>query len=294
MTINDFYKQVTDAFMADDDVKEIYRLRESDTFDKRFGKVSVEGVMMYMWAFGLWLISQMFAKHRSEVLADLERLKPHTLNWYVTKTKAYQHGDELPRDKATKMYISDTYKTINEGKQIVRYAVAQEREGKIYLKVAKYKSSKERVPARLTDNELNGLKRYLSQVKDAGVPITIISNSPDEMEVEMVIYYNPMLLSPTTNDLVATIDGENKSVVSDAIKKVVENLPFNGDCRNSDILDAVKAIDGVDVADIVTVKTKPANGALKPVVGYVTPESGYFKLTKLTLTLKPYSYGNEI
>lgn len=289
-TVQQFKEQIATEFMAMTSVKRLYNLDETKTFEQCFSAVSIESIFLYIWAFGAWVITSLFDKHRTDVLAALAELKPHSIRWYTTKAKAYQHGDELPKDESNQV-SSDVYSNIVEFKKIVRFAVARELEGVVLLKVAKYTASENHTPCKLTDEELIGLRRYFQHVKDAGVPMAIISNAPDIMSIAMTIYYNPMQLQ--VNDGVL-VDENGDNVVRRAIEQVIENLPFNGDCRNSDILDAVKSLDGVDVADIESVKTKPAGGVYKPVVGYCTPDSGYFKLETLTLTLKPYSYGNEL
>lgn len=295
-TIAEYKELIGAEFMASAAAKKLYKYPDGTKFSEYFPPVSVEGVMVYVFAFGMWVISTLYDKHRADVLADLAALKPHNLLWYVTKAKAYQHGQELPKDESGQP-VSDVYATINEKQRIVKYAVAQEFNNTVLLKVAKYTNASNVTPQKLSDNELAGLKRYFSQIKDAGVPLAVISNDPDKMAVEVTIYYNPMLLFPDVDgkgNITALKNSDGVDVIKTAIQKVIENLPFNGDCKTSDILDAIKKIDGVDVADITAVQVLAGVASYKPVVGYCTPESGYFKLDRLTLTAKPYSYGNEI
>lgn len=294
-TVKQFKEQIAREFMEMDAVRKLYGLDGTKSFEECFPAVSVEGIFIYLWAFGAWVITSLFDRHRADVLAELATLKPHTLRWYVTKAKAYQHGCELPTDESGQ-YCSDTYETIRPDKQIVRYAVAKEIPVRdtivLSLKVAKYVSKERHTPAQLSAAELDGLKRYLANIKDAGVPIQVQSNKADEMQVEMKIFYNPMILEKNRSNIL--VNGRGEDVVRLAIEQVIENLPFNGDCRNSDILDAVKNIDGVEVADILSIRSKPSSQDYRPVVGYCTPESGYFRLASLKLDLECYNNGNQI
>ena len=49
-TINDIKKQMTDAFMADDAVRESYGFVEGDTFNGKFSSVSIESIIFYIIA----------------------------------------------------------------------------------------------------------------------------------------------------------------------------------------------------------------------------------------------------
>jgi len=295
-TVKDFKDQIGAQFMASAGARKHYDFPDGATFDSYFPTVSVESILLYVFAFGMWVLASLFDQFTAEVQALLTELKPHTLRWYVTKAKAYQHCCQLPKDE-TGQTVSDVYDVIEPKAQVVKYAVAQETGGLILIKVAKYSTATDPTPQKLTDNELAGLKGYFSQIKDAGVPVAIISNNPDRMTIDVAIFYNPMLLFPdvdsATGKVTALKNGDGVDVVRAAIEQVIENLPFNGDCKTSDILDAIKAVPGVDVADITSVATRGDNGNYTKVVGYSTPQSGYFKLEKLTIA-SPYSNGNEI
>jgi len=283
-TVKDYKDQITAEFMANQDVQKHYGFGENDTFDSRFSAASIESILFYAFAFGMWVIATLFDKHRTEVLEDLKTLKPHTLFWYVTKARVYQHGHELPKDQHGQV-VSDVYAEVDEAAQIVRFAVARELGDIVMVKVAKHTSEDNRTPQRLDAEELSGLRRYFSQVKDAGVRVSIVSNDADLMAVDVVIYYNPIVLSFADGVL---IDSEDNDVVRNAIEQVVENLPFNGDCRTSDILNAIKVVPGVDVVEINKVQVWTGEQERQTVVGFTTPKSGYFKLKELTIAARPY------
>ena len=283
-TVKDYKDLITAEFMANQDVQKQYGFGENDTFDSRFSAVSIESILFYVFAFGMWVISTLFDRHRIDVLADLRMLKPHTLLWYVTKARIYQHGHELPTNQHGEV-IADVYETIDETAQVVNFAVARELENTVVIKVAKHTSEDDRTPQKLDNEELTGLRRYFSQIKDAGVQISIVSNDADLMAVDVVIFYNPMVLSFVDGVLE---DGKDNNVVRNAIENVVENLPFNGDCRTSDILNAIKIIPGVDVVEINKVEVWTGQQQRQTVIGFTTPESGYFKLEELTITAHPY------
>ena len=157
---------------------------------------------------------------------------------------------------------------------------------------------------------------YLSQIKDAGVSLRVISEDADQMNVELYVRYDPSVLHAeilteleyeliennntfyTANDRaegyhllrLSPIDSEDTDVIEDAVCDVISRLPFNGEYRNADLLAAVQAVNGVEIADIckVEVCAASATGIYTTVVGYRRPYSGYYELTSLVVKGKPY------
>lgn len=293
-SISQIKEQIAAAFMADPAVRKLYDLQGTETFSDVFPSVSVEGVLLYVFACGMWVIETLFDRHRAEVDDALANRMPHTLQWYIHKAKAFQIDDSLPTDGSGQI-VSDVYARITPKKQIVRYAVAQEDAGTLLLKLAKYRSADDPRPEALQEREIDAVRRYFSQIKDAGVPLSIVSNRPDLMALNLTIHYNPMILHPDTKngeeDLYDASGG--KGLVRAAVERVIENLPFNGTCRKSDLMAAIYAIDGVDVVDVTRMRVAPpkttdAIPAYVPVTGYCVPGSGYFRLEQLAIILKPY------
>lgn len=75
-------QEMADAFMAESAVRERYGFTASDTFDSKFSKVSIEGLLFYVVAFGMWAMEKLFDSHKAEVDAMLADRTPHTTRWY--------------------------------------------------------------------------------------------------------------------------------------------------------------------------------------------------------------------
>ena len=146
--------------------------------------------------------------------------------------------------------------------------------------------------------------------------LPVCCEDADQMNVELYVRYDPSVLQAefltdkedeyinsgstfyTANDRAAgyhllrlsPVDDVNKDVIEDAVCDVITRLPFNGEYRNSDLLAAVQAINGIEVADICKVEVCAASstGIYTPVVGYRRPYSGYYTLTSLVVKGKPY------
>lgn len=63
-TIAEIKQEMTDAFMGESVVREKYGFSSTDTFDTRFSKVSIEGLLFYVVAFGVWVLEKLFDSHK--------------------------------------------------------------------------------------------------------------------------------------------------------------------------------------------------------------------------------------
>lgn len=280
-TIEEIKKDMTDSFIENQAVISAYGLTSGKTFDEQFSRVSIESILFYVFAAALWSLEKLFDLHVSEVDSRIEQLEPHTLRWYVNKTKAFLYGHKLVAD-------SDYYDTSNlseadiEKDRVVKYAVASESNTVVYIKVAGERKGK---PWPLTDSQIAALNSYINTIKDAGVSVQLRNEQADLMRISLVVYYDPTLLSA---DGVSLADGSTP--VDDTVKSVITNLPFNGVYRNTDLLAALQALSGVEVVDISKVEAKSRNAdSFTEVVGFNRPYSGYFEIESLDVTYIQYS-----
>lgn len=244
---------------------------------------SLENIIFYVFAVAVWALEKLFDLHRADVDARIEQLEPHTLRWYVSKAKAYMQGQKLVTD-------CDYYDTEGMTEQdiaaakVVKYAVATESNTVVYIKVAREVDGN---PAALTAGQLEGLTSYMNEIKDAGVSVQLRNEPADQMRIDLLIYYDPTLLIIDAN---GNGSQNGKDPVRETTKQVIENLPFNGMFRKSDLMAALQALPCVEVADIKSVKVKPRNGAeWQTVEGYDRPFSGYYSIDALTVDYQPYN-----
>lgn len=300
-SIDEIKAEIATAFISQEVVRSAYGLDDNATFDKAFSPISIESVLFYIVASCIWVLECLFDRHTAEVETRIEALRPHTLRWYVSKTLEYMHNGKFVLTDgvvAADYYdVSGLTETEIEKKRIVKYAVATESNTQVFIKVAK--SSANGRPTQLTPNELSGLEYYLSQIKDAGVAIKVLNEPADKMNVELVVLYDPSVLTAeylTPDDAdeeirelkITSIDNDAE-VITAAVQEVIARLPFNGEYRNSDLMAAVQAVKGVEVVDIAVVEVC-ANGSenYTPVVGYRRPYSGYYELNRITIKGRAY------
>lgn len=297
-TIAEIKAQIAETFISQDAIRSGYGLKEKQSFDKAFSPVSLESLMFYVVASCIWLLEKLFDRHREEVGARIEALRPHTLRWYATKAKEYMRGKDLIM--ADGVVVADRYDTEGmtdeeiEKARVVKYAVATEDSTQVFIKVAARGNNGQ--PKQLEDEDLSGLKSYISQIKDAGVAVKILNEPADNMRVQLVILYDPAVLTAQSQGK-ADADGyapvrllhDGEDVITEAVSRVISELPFNGEYRNSDLMAAIQSIEGVKVADIVKVEAAAGGSeAYSQVVGYRRPYSGYYALKQLTVKGRPY------
>lgn len=280
-TIAQIKSEMTTAFMRDATLATSYGFDIGDTFEERFSVVSLESILFFIVATAMWTLENLFDTHAIEMNHLIDTKKPHRLKWYRDKALAFQYSRALAEDQ-------DVYDTIVESEKIVKYASALEYAGRVYVKVAKGLGVKER----LSDSELIAFKYYLNDVKDAGVVVECVSKSADHFRASITIYYDPMVLDANGVSLATGVE-----VVREAITDFVQNkIPFNGEYRNSDLVDSLQTVSGVVIPELQVASTLSAeaytfsdiwwNIAAKHI-----PDSGYFKIyTPSDLSLDYVAY----
>lgn len=276
-TIAIIKKEITDSFIQNDTVAGLYGLDPLKGFEEQFSKVSLESILFYVVAAAMWTLEKLFDTHRDEVAALIAASKPHRLTWYVAKTRSFQFGRALVTDSDVYDNTGITDEQI-EAEKVVKYAAAVEQSGRIIVKVAGA-GTEGREP--LTIDQQYALEAYLKEIKDAGVQVELINQYPNAFAANIDIYYNPMILSASLASL-----AEGGSPVLEAISDFIENLPFNGEYRNSALIDRLQMVPGVVIPEL---HLSSIDGA--PVLAKATPASGYMRIyneSDLVLTAIAY------
>jgi hypothetical protein len=233
-------------------------------------KVAEWNLWLDVVAFCTYTLEQLFDLFRSDVDAKLATMKPHTLQWYVTKAKAFQLGPDLPPD-------SDVYEVVpplDESSLIVKSAAAEEYFGLnlLRIKVAKESSG---ILAPLADPaELDPLKHYMGRIKDAGVRLQVTSGNPDDLKLSLEVYYDPLVLDASG----ARLDGTEPHPVKKVINAFLASLPFNGVFILNELIDALEVTEGVEIAHIVHAEANYALTSYVTIDVKYTPDAGYMVL----------------
>ena len=274
-TINDIKKQMTDAFMADDAVREAYGFVEGDTFNGKFSSVSIESIIFYIIAACQYTFEVLFDNYGKDVEETIAK-SAHTPRWYRDKALAFMADHALIED-------TDIYDTSNmsdeeiEEARVVKFAAATESKysAMLTIKVAG-KTGDNLTPLDTTTK--TQLSAYFAKIKDAGVRINLISQAGDLFDCVMDVYYNP-LISPNIV----------KTNVEDAIKGYISGLPFDGQYTNMGCVDAVQRVEGVEIAELRSASVKVSSEATPtPIDARHRPVAGYMVANSLTINMRVY------
>jgi hypothetical protein len=262
--------------MSDETIMNAYNLQPGDTFDARFSKASLENIIFYIVAFCMWTLEILFDTFRADVTARIDEIIPHRAKWYRDKALNFMKNKTLIPD-------SDEYDTAGmedseiDAAHVIKHVVAIESNDAsiLILKIAG-EGNGERSPVD-ADTQIQ-FETYISEIKDAGVRISIVNAEPDKFNCEVDVYYDAVLLPG---------DVENKC--REAIKNYIENLPFNGEYSNMKLVDSLQIVEGVKIAEFKSASYLSINNSVtEPIDAKTVPYAGYFKLNDIVLNMKVY------
>ena len=244
-TIEQIKKDMGDAFVRNETLNKIYDLDSGKSFEEQFSRASIESIIIYIVAYAHYVLERLFDVHRAEVEEYIRQMKPHTLRWYVSKIKMFRFGH--PLIKGTDMY-DDTELTEKDivDSQVVKFAAATEDDATIFIKVAGGTDT-DKHP--LNMQEIDSLRAYIREVKDAGVRVVIINEPAGLLKLDLHIYYDAIVLNNEGKSL-----KDDSEPVKDAIIKYIQNLPFNAEYRNAELIDRLQAIPGVVIPTLNSAK----------------------------------------
>lgn len=275
-TIAEIKDSMTADLMRNPDVARAYGFETGAAFSSHFSRVSVESLLFYIVACAVWTLENLFDRHKADVEARIEEILPHRPKWYRDKVLAFMKGRTLVLD--TDYYDTEGMSDEEiEAERVVKYAAATENADASLLTI-KVAGEKGGVRQPLDEETAGQLSAYIAEVKDAGVRVNLVNQTPDTFDCEADIYYDPML-----------VGGEVESACRETIRAYIENLPFNGEYTNMALTDELQKVEGVKIAELSSATAKAAlEGTPTEIDARFTPAAGYFKSGTITLNMKPY------
>lgn len=248
-----------------------------------WSKTNLLRLLTYIVAVCQWTVEQLQDVHKTEITELIAQKKPHSLRWYSEKAKAFQLGRDLvpEHDYYDNTGISDD---VVEASKIVKHAavVRQRRaNGRVFLRVkAAAASGSDLGP--LNGEHLVALSKYFERIADAGVDLDITSSVADRLQLRLKVYYNPLILGANGSRL----DGTDNAPVPNAIRAYLQNLPFNGLFVLAHLIDALQAVDGVEIPHLLECYTSYGNLPLTSVDVEYVPDSGYLRIENADLSIE--------
>jgi len=273
-TVEQIKKEITDLFIANPDIARMYLLQPNQAFEQQFSKAGLENILFYNMSYSINVLEQILDTFKADIENIIDNLKPHTLRWYINKVKAFQdseEGEQLMPD-------SDQYEVVDPEKQIVQYCAIIERQGYLFIKVAKQEDD---APVPLTDIEVARLTGYINRVKDAGVHFEVASRPADLFRVRLLIHYDAVM-------------GLQEQLVKDTINAYLKSMPFDGVYSNMALTDALQAVPNIKVVQLLSAAAQYGDNQWQDIVSIYIPDAGYMALDadQSIIELIPYSRAN--
>ena len=236
--------------------------------------VAIWRLWLWIMAVASWVIETLFDKHKADITALIAAERPHTLGWYAEESKKYQYGYALEWINGAYQYAVD-----DPTSRIISYAAASEKNGKVYLKVAKEVNA---VKVPLDNTEKTVFGEFWNKWRDAGVKLQIVSQAADTLKFNATIIRDRLVL-----------DGANRLIrdnsinpINNAITAFANSLEFDGILRLSKLVDALQGAEGVIDVKLTAAWCKPSGGNYTALDMWVEPESGYFIMSYADSTLQ--------
>lgn len=240
-------------------------------------KVSVWGNIVWIVAYAIDVLRQIFEKHKAEMEMLLLTQKQHKAMDVRRRLLNFQLGFSLIPE--TDEYDNTGYTEQEiEASKIIKYAAVTDSNDQkgVVCKIATEVNG-ELTP--IGDNDVDAVLSYIREIKPAGVPYRVVNFPPDLLSISIRIFRDPLILDKNG---VHRIEGTEP--VKESLKAFMKELPFNGELVLQSLQDKLQDTPGVKIAQIDYAASAWIDGTSSNYGNYVAidvkkiPESGYFKL----------------
>lgn len=269
--------QLYAAFMASEILAVAYGFPVGVLFDAVFSLVSFEKVFFEIVIDALFIQSQQYDQHTTEINDLLINQKSGRPQWWVYMAKNFQMGRSLVTDKD---YYNNTGYSPEEieALKIVKYAAVFEPkdESRVILKIATEVNGK---LAPLTAEQYQAFAAYVDEWNWCGVDYTIINYLPDKLYLTIEIKYDPQILSAAGQSILNA-----NFPVNDALTAYMKMLPFDGSLKLITLEDQLQTVPGVLDFVVKSAQSSWINddgtnyGVPQEIYMSKVPESGYFEI----------------
>lgn len=251
-TIREIKAAMTQQFMSDPTIVEMYGFTEGAVFEDTFSAVSLESIWFSIVASAIYVLETLFDLFRADVDKKISGAVVASIPWYHKIALEFQYGDSLVFDEATQGFV---YPVVDTTKQLVKFAACRDMGGGVYVLVSGADSSGD--PVALSSDVLSAFESYLRERKPAGVILSVDSLNPDLVRSVMTVQYDPQVLTPDGE----LITDPSVKPVEDAVNAYLKGIVYGGVLNKTKLVDAVQGARGVIDVVLTSVSVKPANGS---------------------------------
>lgn len=240
-------------------------------------KVAVFRLFTYIIASSIWLLESIFDNHKKEIDTALYEQKSGTPRWYRNMSLAFQYGFDLLVDSDKFDNTGYTDDQI-EASKIIKYCSVKESIESNRLTIKVVGESGDALEP-LDDTQITAFLQYMSEVKYAGVKLNVVNNPADKLLLNMQIYRDVLVIDKNG---VSILNGDKP--VEKAIRAYMKALPFDGVLVLNDLIAHLRAVEGVNNANITIATSSFYNTAtnsytaFQPINVKTIPVAGYFEI----------------
>lgn len=240
-------------------------------------KVSVWRNIVWIVAYMIDLLRQMFETHKTETYTAIANQKRHKAADVRQRLLDFQLG--FPLIPGTDEFFNGSKSEEEiEASKIIKYAAVVESadEKRVICKIAT-EIDDELAP--IPEEHMEAVGAYVKEIKPAGVPYTLINYLPDLLVLKIRIVRDPLVLNSNGTH---RVDGSEP--VKDALKAFMKELPFNGELVIQELANKLEKTEGVKIVSVDYAQTawlNPETGNYNDFEGIdirKIAESGYFKI----------------
>lgn len=238
-SVAEIKKTMTDAFMADETIREKYGLSERDTFGGSFSSVSLENILFFILAACYHVLEMIFEQHKTDVENKISKAVVASVPWYHKMALAFQWGDSLVLNEQTFQY---EYAVTDESKQVVKYAAVRDMGTNVQILVSGDTGGR---PSALAGDVLAVFKEYMNRVKVAGVILNISSRESDRLMIHATVTADPLVFDEQGHLL-----RDGSKPVEDAIAGHLKSIVYGGTFNKTRLVDAIQRVEGVEDVEL--------------------------------------------
>lgn len=271
-TIQEIKKTMTDEIMTNEGLVKAMGLNPEMEWESQVSSVSIINLLLYVVAVAQYATEWMFEQFKADVEKRIDAALPGTISWYWNKVMNFQYGIDLNQ--------YGNYDLIDPSRMIISHCSVLEVYNGIMVKVNKGDDFDV-----LDEKEKNALAAYLNRIKFAGTAVSVYSYQPDDLNLEIRIWRNPLVL----NDDCSAVSGDGSNLIEEAVKKYLDGIVYGGRFNKTKLIDAIQSVEGVEDIIITSCRFKAYNSdatetELQTGVQNYTSICGHIRLENLKIT----------
>ena len=237
-SIQDIANRIKEAFINSPLLSGLYGLEANKTFDEQFSPVSVEALTIEAHATAGAAIETMHEWHLQETTKIVEQERYGYAGWYAKMMLAFQFGFDI-NELEEQTYYNDTTSENAIDARIIKFAYAFDNENTLGVTIKIAKDDGTGQPTPLDSFELTAATSYINRIKPAGIPVKIVNDTPDVLDISVKIVYDPLVFNSESE-----VDNE----VEKAINAYLHGIEFNGSFVSMKMIDQLQITRGIRIA----------------------------------------------